>query len=468
MADIDPKLSMLLPVPESLAKQSVASQSFTKGMELIQSNNPGDAYPLFVATVAEDPTHAGAWYQISIMLFADKRYAAARAAMERVNALHPNNPRVLTNLGWYAHAAEDTDAGFKYITRAVELGPDLALGWSNLSQIQIANKDLNAALISARKGVELCSDGNPIHSMCLAFAHLFRGELQQGLEFYRARLRYKLQQFLSYAYPFWKGERVGTLFLRAEQGIGDTITTLRLLPEAASRADHVLCYVNAELRTLVEDMSIENMTVVALPAILPAKADAWLPMMDLPMVLGLETKDIVERFAPPYINVGAGRASIGGPKHVGIVWAGGGDMDMDRWRSVPLADFIPLTYLPGVKIYTLQVGAPKAQIVTEGLHGLVEDLGPNLTDFRETARIVSSLDVVISVCTSTAHLAAAMGKTTYVLRNRRSSDWRWGLGERDPKINPAPWYPNARVFERDYDEQWSDVIQRVKEALVNG
>lgn len=130
---------------------------------------------------------------------------------------------------------------------------------------------------------------------------------------------------------------------------------------------------------------------------------------------------------------------------------------------MPLSAFIPLTYIPGVKLFSLQVGPPKQQIVTEGLHGLIEDLGPVLTDMRETARVMSNLDLVISVCTSSAHLAASMNKPVYVLRNRRSSDWRWRLGEG----HCSEWYPSARIFERDYHETWEDVISRVKEAIIN-
>ena len=385
--------------------------------------------------------------------------------MEIANDIHPNEVHILTNLAWYSHTAEDSEAGLNYMKRAVELGPELALGWTNMSQIQIALNDLDGALRSAQRGVDLCIDGNPIHAMSLAFCHLFRGELQKGLYYYDARFRYKLQQFLSYAYPIWKGEKVDTLFLRAEQGIGDTITTLRFLPEAASRAKKVLCYVNLELRAVVDSMGLANVETHALPAVLPATADAWLPMMSLPAALGVTTADVIHKYAPPYLPAYKNRGDEKVFK-VGLVWAGGGDMDMDRWRSMKLADFIPLMSLPDVRCYSLQVGSPKQQIVDEGLHGLITDLGPRLTDMVETSKAIGELDLVVSVDTSTAHLSAAIGHPTIVLRNRRSSDWRWGLGSRKPTDNPSPWYPEACVIERDYHEQWSDVVQKVKEAII--
>lgn len=458
---LDPKLSMLLaPTSDMISPSSPAAQSFARACELSAAGNPADAYPLFVSTVAADPSHAAAWFHIATLLYGDRKFPAARAAMEHVNRLKPNEPRVLTNLGWYCHTAEDTDAGFHYLKRAVELGPDLALGWSNLSQISIALSDLDSAVKYAQRGLDLCNDGNPIHAMSLAFTHLFRGELQRGLDLYQARFRYKLQQFLAYAYPLWNGEHVGTLFLRAEQGIGDTITTLRFLPEVSKRVSRCLCYVNAELRTLVEDMNLPNFEIHALPAVLPAAADAWLPMMSLPLALKLETSDIERSFAPPNVPV------YGSPEphkelNVGLVWSGSSEMDMAKWRNVPLREFISLFAIPNTRWVALQKGDGHPQITTEGVHGLIHDLSPVLTDIRETARVIGTLDLVVTVDTSVAHLAASLGKKTFVVRNRRCSDWRWGQGSG----LTSKWYPATFVFERDYSETWADVIGKLRTAI---
>lgn len=456
----DPRLSMLEDMPAEVGAPPTtpAAQSYERACELYKSQNPGDAYPLFVATAQADPGHAGAWYHMGLMLFQDHKYKAARACLERVNQIKPDNPRILTNLGWYSHTAEDTDAGLYYLKRAVEIGPDLALGWSNLSQIYIALSDLDAALRCAVRGLDLCSDGNPIHAMSLAFTHLFRGELLEGLGYYKARFRYKLQQFLAYAYPMWEGEKTGTLFLRAEQGIGDTVSTLRFLPEATRRADKTICFVNAELRTLVEDMRLPNTEVKALPSVLPAFADAWLPMMSLPLALRTSMKDLPAFDLPRY-----GKPATHDGMNIGVVWAGSKDMDMTRWRDVPLAEMISLLSMEGTRWVSLQKGDGQPQITTEGVHGILEDLSPVLIDMRETARVISSLDLVVTCCTSVAHLSAAMGKPTFVLRNRRASDWRWGLGSRES----VPWYgDNVRIFERDYHEGWVDVVRRVREAIL--
>lgn len=149
--------------------------------------------------------------------------------------------------------------------------------------------------------------------------------------------------------------------------------------------------------------------------------------------------------------------------NIGVVWAGSKDMDMTRWRDVPLAEMISLLSMEGTRWVSLQKGDGQPQITTEGVHGILEDLSPVLIDMRETARVISSLDLVVTCCTSVAHLSAAMGKPTFVLRNRRASDWRWGLGSRES----VPWYgDNVRIFERDYHEGWVDVVRRVREAIL--
>lgn len=459
----DPRLSMLAPIPAEItaATSPAVAQSYDRAMELLASNNPSDAYPLFVSVVTADPTHAAAWYQIGLLLFADRRFPAAYAALEKVNQLYPDNPRILTNLGWYAHASDDLDAALHYLTRATQIGPNLFLAWSNLSQIHVARSDLDSALLCARRGVDLCFDGNPNPSMSLAFTHLFRGELLDGLRFYEARFRYKLQQFLAYAYPMWKGEKVNTLFLRAEQGIGDTISTLRFLPEAARRCDRLLCYVNAELRTFVEAMNLPHTEVHALPAVLPAQADAWLPMMSLPSALNLEMSDL-PAFELPFGFPSPSNTRISPantPLRIGLVWSGSDEMDMARWRNMQLRDLIPLLSAPNTQWFALQKGNAQREISGEGVHGIINDLSPQLIDMRETASVIANLDLVVSVCTSVAHLSAAMNRPTIVIRNRRSSDWRWGLGSG----TPSRWYgPHVQIFEKDYSETWATVVAKVK------
>ena len=143
---------------------------------------------------------------------------------------------------------------------------------------------------------------------------------------------------------------------------------------------------------------------------------------------------------------------------VGIVWAGSAAHRGDRFRSIQLRDFGPLAQIPGVSLYSLQKGPPAVE-ATEGTVPLT-DLSPQLEDFSDTAAAIAELDLVVSVDTSVAHLAGALGKPVWLLLPT-ASDWRW-LRER----SDTPWYPSMEIFRQTARDDWSAVIAQVGEGLA--
>jgi len=446
--------------PETMLDQaSPGAEFFTLALTAIELKNADSAYQYLVACLKADQQHAGAWFHLSDILFNSKKHDAALHAIRRAYQLHPGDPRVMTNLGWYSHVVGDNDTAMACLKRVVELAPELPLGWSNLSQVEITMGDLKEGLRHAQRGVDL-GLGEPRFSMCLAFAHLYNGNLREGLEHYRARFPFKLPMLQNYPYPTWKGEHVGTLFIQAEQGIGDTISMLRFIPEAARRVDRVMFFTNRELFSLCQDWLPENVTVFPIPQHLP-KADAWTAMMSLPLSLGLEHSDL-ERFSAPYIS--GYYNGDGYPekpykvnpalKRVAMCWSGSGANDLDYWRSMPLKDMMALTHLPNTTLHAVQVGPRAADITELGLHGIVEDMTPWISDMRDTVRILQGMDLTVTVDTSVAHLAGAMGIPAIVIRNRRAGDWRWSFGQN------KFWYPKIHHIERQWNESWPDVMER--------
>jgi hypothetical protein len=145
---------------------------------------------------------------------------------------------------------------------------------------------------------------------------------------------------------------------------------------------------------------------------------------------------------------------------VGLVWSGAERIGrrVNRERSVPLADFLPLARLPGVQLYSLQKDfRPDAAMAALG----VIDLMAGVENFAETAARVAHLDLVISVDTSTAHLAAAMGKPVWLL-SRHNGCWRWLTQRTD-----SPWYPSLRVYRQERPRDWTPVIAQVAADLRN-
>jgi hypothetical protein len=139
-------------------------------------------------------------------------------------------------------------------------------------------------------------------------------------------------------------------------------------------------------------------------------------------------------------------------RRIGLVWAGNPDNATDWRRSVPLSLFAPLRAIAGLNLVSLQLQTPDA-----GLDLL--DLGAELTDFGETAAVIANLDLVVSVDSAVAHLAAAMGTPTWILMYR-PADWRWLTGRDD-----NPWYPSVRLFRQTRAGDWAEPVARLIAAL---
>jgi hypothetical protein len=151
---------------------------------------------------------------------------------------------------------------------------------------------------------------------------------------------------------------------------------------------------------------------------------------------------------------------IAGPDlKVGLVWAGRPEHKRDRHRSMALAELAPLASIPNVAFYALQKGAAvgEAEHAPEGMR--LEILSPLLGDFADTAAAIMALDLVITVDTSVAHLAGALGKPVWIL-HAYAPDWRWL-----EKRSDSPWYPTAELFRQDASRRWAPVVNDVATEL---
>jgi hypothetical protein len=233
-------------------------------------------------------------------------------------------------------------------------------------------------------------------------------------------------------FPEWRGEALGgkRLLVLAEQGFGDMIMLSRFLPSLRAMGAEVLFFCPAELH---RPMARLGVTVVgSSPDPETVRSDYWALLGSLPLRLGVT----LETLPPPAGFPGLGAGSGGG---VGVM-AQGSRALVDDQRS------LPARYAPRL----LKLG---------------RDLSPEATgatDFEATAEIIAGLDLVISVDTAVAHLAASLGKPTWVLLPARGADWRW-LRDRDD----SPWYPSARLFRQRAAGDWAPVLRRLETALAN-
>ena len=187
--------------------------------------------------------------------------------------------------------------------------------------------------------------------------------------------------------------------------------------------------------------------------------------MSLPLVFGT-TLDTVPG-AVPYLSANSSDVQRWNDRfsetiqglRVGLVWAGGGNHQKDRARSLRLADFAGLANVPGVTFFTLQRGDPAIQAASPPMGMRLIDWTEHLHDFADTAAMLSHLDLVITVDTSVGHLAGAMGKPVWTLL-AFAPDWRWLLDRED-----SPWYPRTRLFRQKSPGDWADPLARLAVEL---
>jgi len=294
------------------------------------------------------------------------------------------------------------------------------------------------------------------------------GHLEDGWPKYECRLKFgkDINEVRLKAAPLWKGEPLpnGTLLVHAEQGLGDTIQFIRYFKEVAARCKHVLFECQPAVKTLIESVpGVIDIYATGQP--LP-KIDFQVPLLNLPGIFGTRLDNIP---APiPYIFPETARAARWkeelAPQEtlkVGIVWAGGAVHLGNRFRSCTLSTFGPLATVSGVTFYSLQKGEPEKEALTPPPGMKLVNCSPQITDFRDTAALISNLDLVITVDTSVAHLSGAMGKPTWVLIPF-CPDWRWMLDRTD-----SPWYPTMRLFRQTGIGDWQACIDNIRTALAD-
>jgi Flp pilus assembly protein TadD len=300
----------------------------------------------------------------------------------------------------------------------------------------------------------------------LGLALLTLGDLARGWQEYEWRLQ--CQPFAADGLDLagvapWRGEPLAgkTLLVRREQGAGDTAQFLRFVPELRRRGARVLLHVRPEMVDLARSVDHEVQIVDSAAGTGPV--DYFVNLLSLPRWLGITLDNLPT--APSYLHADPDRlaawrsrlATYPG-RRIGLVWGGNPRHKNDRNRSCPLAVLKPLLDLPGISWFSLQKGEPAKQLAELERSDIV-DLGPDLHDYADTAAALSNLDLLITVDTSVAHVAGAVGCPAWVMIPY-APDWRWLLERED-----SPWYPTLRLFRQDGASGWHGVRERLGQAL---
>jgi hypothetical protein len=248
-----------------------------------------------------------------------------------------------------------------------------------------------------------------------------------------------------------------------EEGLGDCLMTMRYLPKLAEKgAGKVLVLADPALARLVQTLPTVGEITSRVDRLSPDSFDLHCPMMSLPYAFGTRADTIPN--AVPYLSVPhdmreawSGRLSGTKRPRVGLVWSGNRNYGRDALRSLSLRQLEPLMGVSGTGFVSLQKGEAAKELQRSDWPIL--DRMNECADFLDTAALIANLDLVISVDTSVAHLAGALGKPVWLL-NRFESEWRWQLDRED-----SPWYPTMRIFGQPAFGDWNSVLQKIAREL---
>ncbi len=456
----------------------------------------GDVAPAiesYAACIRINPTCGEAWCNLSVALRRIGELQQAVQAARRAVELLPNSAEARSNLGMTLAETGELAEAIDHYRLALAVNPTSTATHFNLGNALVQIGDLPGAVeaydaalalndqlvgahcnranailrlgdrISARRGYESAlklapdsADAHWNHGLLL----LLEGNYERGWEEHEWRNRLTPPSSLQLPQPLWKGEPLEgkTILLHAEHGLGDTVQFARYVPLVAARGGRVILRVQPALKRLMG--TLPGVTELIAEGEPFPRFDVQCPLMSLPIAFGTRIHTIP--WNGPYLSADPApwQPRLGAPSgrlRIGLVWAGSVGHQYDLQRSMQLPMFQPIADLPGVDLISLQKGPATASL--PACPFTIRDFTPDLHDFADTAGLIASVDLVITVDTSVAHVAAAMGKPVWVLL-AYAPDWRWMVDR-----EYSPWYPTMRLFRQTMRDAWGDVIRYVAAAV---
>ncbi|NQV47482.1 MAG: tetratricopeptide repeat protein [Rhodospirillaceae bacterium] len=444
------------------------------GVTLIEQERFDEAAFYLRIAVGKRPIYPQAHNNLGVALKGIEDLEDAAASFEMSLEQNPGDIEVLDNLGMTYCLLGRLEEAMSYLEKALAIDPNYP---EALNDLGITLHDMgryDEAIESYRKALAARPDYDEA-SYNLALCLLLKGAFGEGWNQYEKRFsikKFALAGVNLLGQTFWDGSALDgkTILLFGEQGAGDSIQFIRYVERIKDMGATVVVNCAPELKTLFKTVAgIDKL--ISTPEALP-RFDVFAPLLSLPRILGMTGIDDIPGNVP-YLaatkNAIAERPVDTAKTHVGFVWAGNKDHQNDIGRSVPPEYFGPLVGRggigkdgagkDGIAFYSLQVGERSAEIRGLDFYPQIRDIASKLTDYALTAAFINQLDLIITVDTSVAHLAGAMGKPVWTLLPF-VPDFRWMLERTD-----SPWYPTMRLFRQPSPGDWDSVFADVAAAL---
>ncbi|SIQ79270.1 MULTISPECIES: tetratricopeptide repeat protein [Acidiphilium] len=427
-----------------------------------------DAEALAERVLRAAPEHPHVLHLSGIVAYRRGKVPLAIERMEKSLELSPTVAVYPRNMCEIYRGAGRLDDALRMALRAVELAPEDKSAHFNHALIRYERRELDDALAAADRAIELDPDFPEAHFE-RAEVLLLGGRLTEGWDSYEWRFKLKQAEGMlpKTDKPQWDGGALpdGKLLIVADQGFGDCIQFGRYIPWAADRAPKPVLACSGDLVPIMRQIPGLGRIVTRWET--TGDFDAYIPLSGLPRLAGTTIDNIptpIPYLHPDPAKITAWKQRIDaltptGKKRIGLVWAGRPTHKNDRKRTVRLEQFAPLFARPDLAIVTVQKGDQIAQVGNYFGTAPLINLGPSINDFTDTLAILQSLDHLVTIDTSVAHLAGASGVPTAIILPY-APDWRWLLNRDD-----SPWYPSLRLYRQQRPYDWSGVIERIAAAL---
>ncbi len=406
-------------------------------------------------------------FQQGLLHYQKHKLDESIAAFQQCLQAQTSFPNARYNLGVALGDAGQFTAAIEQLQQVINDEPDRAEVYNSLGYVYSRQGQHSAAIEAYQQAIEQQPDDAQAH-FNLGMTLLKIGDYLRGWEEYD--WRWRTGQFTPFQcpHPLWDGEPIPeqTLLLYTEQGAGDAVQFARYIRLAAERCKRLMLVCTVELMPLFASLP-EIHQLREAGQINVSEFDTYLPLMSLPRVFKTTLDSIpvqIPYFDPAAIRRRKTTKALTLPTasgtQIGIVWAGNPGHANDRHRSCPLSAFEPLLDNPELHFYSLQKGERSEDLATLPASLTVHNMAPQLNDYGDLALLLEPLELIISVDTSVAHVAAALGKPVWLLLSQ-DNDWRWGVSE-----ETTPWYPGMRLFRQTRLDDWEEMMVRVLQALL--
>ena len=436
------------------------------GRQQLDLGRPAAAAQVFDALLKIDDSDVGIWQSHALALHEAGRNDEALVSIDRALKFKPNHGGYHLARGLMLHAVERYDEAQQACEKAVKLAPRLPEAYATLGRLLARSGHFDGALKNYNQAIAL-DPGCAVAHWNQAQVHLRRGDFKRGWRAYEWRWKtpslpmYKSRR--DFAQPAWTGREAlagKTILLHAEQGLGDTLQFCRYAALVAQRGASVVLEVPATLAGVMATLAGVARVVIKGVALPPF--DYHIPLMSLP--LAFDTRLETVPGPAPYLasdpaRVAQWHAQLGAKSRprVGVVWRGASHHLNDRQRSMPLSALARL-FSDRCEFISLQKEVrPDEQPLLDALP--LRQVAGQLGDFADTAALCELMDVVITVDTSVAHLAGALGKPVWILL-QAPCEWRWLEQRAD-----SPWYPSATLYRQRQGRGWEPLIDALAADL---